>query len=105
MHTCVPGMCEDALHFKGVQITQNLTTTLFLGSEIKTTESYIAGYSRHQTPFVFTQDLFSVLLCALFLPLLSRVPGGQPSAFYKMVLCVKENISQAAIGHLFLVSV
>lgn len=105
MHTYVPGMCEDALHFKEVQTTQNLTTTLFLGSEIKTTESYIGGYSRHQTPFVLTQDWFSVLLFAPFLFLPSRVPGGQPSAFYKMVLCVRENVSQRAICHLFLVSV
>lgn len=29
----------------------------------------------------------------------------QPSAFYKMVLHVRENVPQAAICHLFLVSV
>lgn len=106
MHTCVPSMREDALHFKGVQTTQNLTESLFLGPELKTTESYIAGYSRHQIPFVLTQDLFSVLLFALFLPLPSRVPIGQPSAaFYKVGLCLRENVSRAAICHLFLVSV
>lgn len=51
-------MHEDALHFKGVQTTQNLPESLFLGPKLKTTESYIAGYSRHQIPFVLTQDFF-----------------------------------------------
>lgn len=106
MHACVPSMREDSLHFKGVQTTQNLTENLFLGPELQTTERYIAGYSRHQIPFVLTQDLFSVLLFAPFLPLPSRVPRGQPSAaFYKAGLCLRENVSRAAICHLFLVSV
>lgn len=72
---------------------------------MKTTESSTVGYSRHETPFVLTQDLFSVLLSPRFIPLPSRVPGGQPSAFYNMVLHVRENVFQAAICHLFLVSV
>lgn len=83
MHTCGPGTWEDAVHFKGVQTTQNLITTVFPGSEIKTTTSYTAGYNWHQTPFVLTQDLFSVLLSHPFILLPSRVPGGQPSAFTK----------------------